>query len=124
MGEAQAAPVGAVDDLLHAGNGPPGEKGDQPVTIEGRPVREAKDRPDRWLAGRSRRRAPARSRPGVMANTSWTVALNCRTLWNPEAKATSAIDTSVVSNRILAVWARWARASASGPAPATATNSR
>ena len=52
-----------------------------------------------------------------MAKTARTVSLNWRTLENPAAKATSARGSSVVSMRIRAVWARWARARASGPGP-------
>jgi hypothetical protein len=52
------------------------------------------------------------------------VSLNCRTLANPDANATSAIAIGVVSTRSRAVWARWARARASGPAPSSALRTR
>ena len=72
------------------------------------------------------RRRPARARPGpqlvgVVANTARTVSLNCRMLANPAAKATSAKGSPVVSISTRAVWARWARARARGPAPTSAT---
>ena len=53
----------------------------------------------------------------MVANTARTVSLNCRTLAKPAAKATSASGRSVVSIRVRAVCARWARASAWAPAP-------
>ena len=54
---------------------------------------------------------------GDDAYTDGTVSLNWRTLEKPAAKATSVIARCVVSMRIRAVWARWARAMAIGPAP-------
>jgi hypothetical protein len=75
-------------------------------------------------SGRPWRCARARIARGVIANTSCTVALNCLTLWNPAANATPVIDIDVVSSSIRAVWARWERASASGPAPRTAISWR
>ena len=45
-------------------------------------------------------------------------------LENPAAKATSAIGNGVVSMSTRAVWARWARAMAMGPAPTSADSSR
>jgi len=52
------------------------------------------------------------------------VSLNWRTLWKPLANATSVIGSVVVSMRMRAVWARWARARASGPDPTSATSAR
>ena len=82
-------------------------------------------------AARSRRRSracPGRARErrsrGVVAKTSRTVALNWRTLRKPAEEATSIIGSSVVSSSSRAVWARCARASASGPAPTTADSCR
>jgi hypothetical protein len=49
-----------------------------------------------------------------------TVSLNVRMLANPAANAMSLIGSVLVSIRSRAVWARWARASASGPAPSSA----
>ena len=71
-------------------------------------------------------RALARDRSwlGVRANTDRTVSLNCRMLANPLANATCDIGRSVVSIRMRAVWARWARASAIGPAPTSVTSCR
>jgi len=69
-------------------------------------------------------RRVARSPVGVVANTAWIVSLNCRTLANPAANATSAAGNDVVSSRTRAVCARWARARASGPAPTSATSAR
>ena len=66
----------------------------------------------------------ARSWLGVLANTSRMVSLNCRMLAKPAAKAMSEAARSVLSSRIRAVWARWARASASGGAPSAATRVR
>ncbi|MDQ0948486.1 hypothetical protein QFZ24_002409 [Streptomyces phaeochromogenes] len=42
----------------------------------------------------------------------------------PAAKAMSAIGSGVVSMSSRAVWARWARARASGPAPSSARSCR
>ena len=66
----------------------------------------------------------ARRPVGVVANTACIVSLNCRTLANPAAKATSVLARSVVSSSTRAVWARWARASAIGPAPTSASSVR
>ena len=66
----------------------------------------------------------ARSSVGVVAKTSRTVSLNCRMLANPAPKATCANGRSVVSMSTRAVWARWARARAMGPAPTSATSWR
>ena len=60
-----------------------------------------------------------RSADGVAANTSRTVSLNWRRLPKPDAAATAGRAMSVVSSRVRAVWARWARAMASGPAPSS-----
>ncbi len=65
-----------------------------------------------------------RRRVGEAANTDWTVSLNWRMLAKPAAKATSAMGRLVVSMRIRAVWDRWARAKAIGPAPSSAISSR
>ena len=65
--------------------------------------------------------ARARSSVGDRAKTSWTVSLNARMLANPAAKATSLMGRGLVSMRTLAVWALWARARASGPAPTSAS---
>ncbi len=59
----------------------------------------------------------SRSCVGVAAKTSRIVALNCLMLAKPAAKAISDSGSSVVSVRMRAVWARCARAMASGPAP-------
>lgn len=66
----------------------------------------------------------ARSSLGDRAKTSRTVSLKVRIEAKPAAKAISAIGRGVVSMRILAVWARWARARASGPAPSSASSWR
>ena len=57
---------------------------------------------------------------GVTANTSWIVELNCLMLVKPAANAISDSGSVVVSVSTRAVWARWARAMASGPAPSSA----
>ena len=98
-----------------------------------RRVRPATKRPGA-RAGRCRVTSPGvverspRWRPrnsvGVQAKTSRTVSLNCRTLANPAANATSAIAIGVVSTSSRAVCARCARASASGPAPSSALSTR
>lgn len=80
--------------------------------------------PPRAILAPALRVARSRSSVGVSANTCWTVSLNCRTLPNPAAKATSASLRSVVSASRRAVCARWARASASGPAPSSAIRDR
>ena len=67
---------------------------------------------------------PRRSAVGVAAYTSRMVSLNCRTLENPAAKATSSTRQSVVSSSSRAFWARWARARATGPAPSSAVSRR
>ena len=69
-------------------------------------------------------RRAARSSVGEVANTSRIVSLNCRTLPNPAAKATSVNGNAVVSTSNRAVCARWARATASGPAPSSSVNTR
>lgn len=70
------------------------------------------------------RAARPRSSPGARAKTSRTVSLKVRTEENPAAKATSAMGRAVVSMSTRAVWARWARARASGPAPSSASSWR
>ena len=52
------------------------------------------------------------------------MSLNWRTLPNPAAKAMDVKSMSVVSMRMRAVWARWALAMASGPAPSSSVTSR
>lgn len=59
-----------------------------------------------------------------MAYTALTVSLNWRTLAKPDAKAISVTGRAVVCRRTRAVWARWARARATGPAPTSAVSSR
>ncbi len=59
----------------------------------------------------------ARSSVGGRPKTARTVSLNWRMLEKPAAKATSAMGSAVVSISTRAVWARWARARAIGPAP-------
>ena len=71
-----------------------------------------------------RRTARSRSSPGTAANTSRIVALNCRMLANPAANAISDSGSVVVSMSTRAVWARCARARASGPAPSSAVTMR
>ena len=61
---------------------------------------------------------------GVTPNASRTVSLNWRTLPNPAAKAISVKSRWVVSMSTRAVWARCARAMASGPAPSSSVISR
>ena len=61
---------------------------------------------------------------GAAAYTSRTVSLNWRTLPKPAAKAMSVMPRSVVSISVRAVCARWARASASGPAPSSSVRIR
>ena len=70
------------------------------------------------------RPAAARRADGVAPNTRRTVSLNWRTLPNPAAKAMDVKSMSVVSMRMRAVWARWALAMASGPAPSSSVRSR
>ena len=64
--------------------------------------------------------ARARRPLGVSAKTWRTVSLHCLTLAKPAANAMWVTGSSVVSSRTLAVWLRWARASASGPLPTSA----
>lgn len=66
----------------------------------------------------------SRSSLGARAKTSRTVSLKVRMEENPAAKAISAIGSVVVSMSSRAVWARCARASASGPAPSSASSCR
>ena len=61
---------------------------------------------------------------GVRSQTARTVSLNWRMLEKPAAKATSPNGRSVVSISTRAVWARCARASASGLAPTSACSRR
>src|SRR3954469_1306919 len=61
---------------------------------------------------------------GDDAYTSRIVSLNWRTLAKPEANAICVIGIEVVSINVRAVWARCARASASGPAPSSVVNRR
>ncbi len=68
--------------------------------------------------------ARARSSPGARAKTSRTVSLKVRMEENPAANATSPIGSPEVSMSSRAVWARWARASARGPAPSSALSCR
>ena len=75
-------------------------------------------------AGGAPRWARDRNEVGVVAKTRRTVSLNCRTLEKPAAKATSAKASPVVSMSSRAVWARWARARANGPAPTSARRCR
>ena len=65
-----------------------------------------------------------RSSVGASAYTSRTVSLNWRTLPKPAANAMSVIDIDDVSISTRAVCARWARASASGPAPSSSVTRR
>ncbi|CAM5253495.1 hypothetical protein SNARM312S_04830 [Streptomyces narbonensis] len=75
------------------------------------------------FSGRARA-ARARSSPGVRPKTSRTVSLKVRMEEKPAAKAISPIGSGVVSMRTRAVWARWARARARGPAPSSARSWR
>jgi hypothetical protein len=75
-------------------------------------------------AGVFRFAAWSRSRVGAVSNTSSIVALNWRMLAKPAANAMSPMGSFVVSTKILAVCARCARASASGPAPSSVLSSR
>ena len=75
-------------------------------------------------AERGTRPAAARRADGVAPNTRRIVSLNWRTLRNPAAKAMDVKSMPVVSMRMRAVWARWARAMASGPAPSSSVRSR
>ncbi len=61
---------------------------------------------------------------GGLLLLSRTVSLKARMLAKPAARAISAIGSRVVSINSLAVWARCARASASGPAPSSASSCR
>jgi hypothetical protein len=65
-----------------------------------------------------------RSSLGDSAKTSRTVSLKARMEEKPAAKAISAMGSGVVSMSSRAVWARWARASANGPAPRSASSCR
>ena len=69
-------------------------------------------------------RGRVRRSVGDVAKTSRIVSLNWRTLPKPAANATSVSDRSVVSISSRAVWARCARAMASGPAPSSSVISR
>lgn len=73
---------------------------------------------------RADRVARSRSSLGDSAKTSRTVSLNVRIEANPAANAISAIGSAVVSISSRAVCARCARASASGPAPSSASSCR
>ncbi|MDF9813682.1 hypothetical protein M2266_002913 [Streptomyces sp. SPB162] len=66
----------------------------------------------------------ARSSVGERAKTSRTVSLKVRMLEKPAANAASLIGSVVVSISSRAVCARCALASASGPAPSSASNCR
>ncbi len=125
--QVEGAAVGAVAPLLDAGDGGGGEVPEDVVRGEGGAQRQPqRDR----LRARGRRPAPgrarlrARSSVGESAYTSRTVSLKVRTEEKPAAKAMSAIGRVVVSMSRRAVWARWARASASGPAPSSARSWR
>ena len=61
---------------------------------------------------------------GAMPKWSRIVSLNCRRLANPAVNATVVIGRSVASSSSRAVCARRVRASASGPAPTSATSTR
>ena len=120
--QAKAAAVAAAARLLHARHSPGCEEADEGVAGEGRSAGEpyADTCPRAGVGAVAGRPQVA----GAAANTSRIVVLNCRTLEKPELSATSAIGTSLVSSRTRAVCARWARASASGPAPTASASSR
>ena len=61
---------------------------------------------------------------GESANTSSTVSLNARMLAKPAANAMSPMGSALVSISSRAVCARCALASASGPAPSSASSCR
>ncbi len=65
-----------------------------------------------------------RSAVGVMSQAARRVSLNCLMLAKPAANAISLNGMSVVSMSTRAVWTRWARARASGPAPTSACSMR
>ncbi len=119
----ERAPVGAVPPLLDAGYGGGGEVAEEVGRVE----RGAERQPQGERAGGCPRRslgARARSSLGERAKTSRTVSLKVRMEEKPAANATSAMGSAVVSTSSRAVWARWARASARGPAPSSASSCR
>ncbi len=86
---------------------------------------EARSRRRRRVrSGSVERRGRERSSVGLEANTSRTVSLNWRTLPKPAANAMSVNVIDVVSISSRAVWARCARAIASGPAPSSSVITR
>ena len=86
--------------------------------------RRARREPDRDAARLGRGPPRVRIALGVDANTSRIVSLNWRMLAKPDANAMSAKRRSVVSMSTRAVWARCARASASGRRRARCTSRR
>ncbi len=107
---------------LDARHGAGGEERHEVLGVER--LATARSRSTTPAPERGTRPAAARSADGVAPNTWRTVSLNWRTLPNPAAKATDVKSMSVVSMRMRAVWARWARAMASGPAPSSSVRSR
>ncbi len=108
--------VVADTDLLETWQGVERVPVEQPWASKGARAGRCTCRPPSEV-GATRRRA--RSSVGVTAKTSRTVSLNCRTLANPAAKATSAIGRSDEVSRVRAVCARCARLRAFGPAPSS-----
>ena len=125
--QAQGPPVGAVPPLLDAGHGGRGQVAEQVVgaAAAAGTAAAATALPAR-LAGALPAAAAARRRSSVggRAKTSRTVSLNVRMLANPAANAMSPIGSVLVSISSRAVCARCARASASGPAPSSASSWR
>ena len=112
-------------ECFDAGDGPGPEERQRALEVERQTNRQfarppAVPRPT--VPSRPARPRRARSSDGEVANTSRTVSLNWRTLPNPAANATSVNGSVVVSISTRAVWARWARAMASGPAPSSSVS--
>ena len=121
--QAQRPAVGPVAPLLDPGHPGSGEVAEKVVRAKRRPERQAQ-RQDPGATGGCPRAARPRSSVGESTNTSWTVSLNARMLANPAARAICVIGSVLVSINTRAVWARSARARASGPAPSSARSCR
>ena len=120
----QRAPVGAVPPFLDAGHRRGGQVAEQVVGLQRGPERQPQRQRCPPRPSACPRPARSRSSVGDRANTSRTVSLKVRMLANPAANATSPIGSAVVSISSRAVCARCARASASGPAPSSASSCR
>ena len=121
--EVERAVVRLAVPGLDAGHGAGGEERHEVLGVERLADGEI-EVDDAGAPSVARGRPRRASADGVAANTTRTVSLNWRTLPNPAAKAMDVKSMSVVSMRMRAVWARWARAMASGPAPSSSVRSR